>query len=114
MDPSGEAGNNATSLAERARTIRDSVIGHVEGIAESGKAKVASHRAARHRDELLRELGELQVAAAASGAESPDQALVGRLVAEIMAIDAANDDDGDDADDGDDPGANDDSDDALT
>ena len=74
----------ATSLSTKLLALRESLTDRVEGVADSGKALIATRRDDRRREELLRELGELHVAAANDG--GLDESLAGRLVAEINAI----------------------------
>jgi len=93
MKPTEIPEANETSLVTRTKRLRKSVVGRIGSMTESGKATIARRRDDRHRDELLRELGELHVTAAAAGADSPDKALADRLIAEIVSLDGEEDDD---------------------
>lgn len=80
------------SVATRVRALKGSVIDLVGDLTESGKTMIAARRDSQRRDELLRELGEIHVAASADGAEPIDTVKVDLLIEQIRTIDDAAED----------------------
>ncbi|MFT5203715.1 MAG: hypothetical protein ACI9C1_003116 [Candidatus Aldehydirespiratoraceae bacterium] len=87
-------GSNVKTLITRAQTLRASVVERVSGVAESGKLRIADRRSAPKRDQLLRDLGALHLAAA--GGVDLDEPEADRLIGEITMIDAGPADEDDD------------------
>lgn len=72
-------------FTDRARAMKDSVLERITDIADSGKQVIANRRDEQRRAELLKELGELHLAAA-NGADL-DLPHAERIIAEIAEID---------------------------
>ena len=80
-----EPAEATSSLLDRAKALRSSVIDRVTAVADSGKQLLADRRDQQRRNELLQELGALHLAVA--NGDDLDLPEAERLIAELTEVD---------------------------